>query len=100
MPRKRRYSKRNLSPEAELEIWGPVFECGHAFSGDLADVGLIDPDSLEAYPQREAITAAFMRAAHEAWDRLGAIFLERTTWAENDLWVLAQFGQPGGKRAA
>ncbi|MBX3515229.1 MAG: hypothetical protein KF748_01165 [Xanthobacteraceae bacterium] len=92
MPRKRRFSKRNLSTESELEIWGPVFECGHTFTGDLDDVGVIDPAGIIPPDQKEAVTAAFMSAARDAWKRLGPTFLEQTD--RKDLWAVKQFGEP------
>jgi hypothetical protein len=90
MPRKRRASKRRQFA-AELEIWELVFMCGSAFTGDLARVGLIDPRSLDAGPRREEVRAEFMRAARDAWNRLGLTFLAEN---QNARWAFEQLGEP------
>ena len=66
MPVKRRKAKAR--PE-DLAAWSTYFECGFDFFGDLADAGVTAQHSEE--PSREA--------ALQAWQRLGAAFMEQFT---------------------
>lgn len=89
MPRKQRHGKRRISPEAELEAWSQVFDCGHDFFGELADIldlgQQAPPNSIE-YDKASRIEA------ETAWPRLGAAYLER--YPNQGKWAREQFGDP------
>lgn len=91
MPVKRRRAKRR-DDVAELEAWRSWFETGVAFSGELEEFGAVEPQSVWPPENREAA----MAVARDAWNRLGAAFLE--TLSPTDVtkvpWALEQFGEP------
>ena len=101
MPVKRRNPKHRITPEAEMEAWSMMFECGHDWFGDLEPFGFggrdYDEEARDAAPQ--------------AWARLGELFLERREPTPFDTrpvpphlvgvvskkpWALYEFGEPTG----
>jgi hypothetical protein len=90
MPVKRRLSKRRLGDTAEAEAWSELFQCGDDFFGDLEPLGF--------HSTRDGGRAA-RSAAAEAWDRLGAFYMQNI-WPHQDQsvrkkpWALEKFGYP------
>lgn len=72
MPVKRRRGKRRLHPRAELEAWSGAFECGHDFFSELEEIGF--PNHVGG--RQFDLTEEFREAARDAWNRLGAAFME------------------------
>ena len=96
MPAKRRNSKRRTSSNAEVEAWSDLFTCGYDFFGDLEPWG---------FPRNNDADRAARAAAPEAWQRLGAAFLEN--WSPHPApgqrqtpWAVEEFGYPKGYRHA
>lgn len=84
MPVKRRASKRRVDPRAEVEAWETVFECEYDFFGDLEPWGFTSDEEKYA-------------AAPDAWQRLGAMFLETYDNPDKPIpWALEAFGPPPG----
>jgi hypothetical protein len=84
MPVKARVVKRRTSASAECRAWEMVFECGTDYFNELRPLGL-------------DTTAKVRRAAKEAWQRLGGLYMRtRPPGASNreTPWALEQFGPP------
>lgn len=87
MPVKRRVPKRRASVEAEIAAWAETFETGFDFFGDLEPFG---------FPAGSDSIRSIWKAAPEAWQRLGAVFLAswQPTAARSTPWAQEQFGEP------
>jgi hypothetical protein len=87
MPAKRKAG--HISREAELAAWSMFFRTGHDFFRELAPLGL---DALDD-------PKPTMKAAAEAWSRLGETFLAQ--WVPTEVhakpWALVKFGRPDRK---
>ena len=100
MPVKRRVSKRrDLTDTALLEAWRTTFECGHDFFGDLGPLGIVESPLVSSAEKREKARAAFISKAHEAWEQLGAAYLDewQPTVVREQPWALEQFGEPNAR---
>lgn len=84
MPSKRTRRTRNRRPD-ELRAWSGFFKFGHDYFSDLT--------ALDLHSEADA-----RKAAPEAWQRLGAAFLEtwQPTSARQEPWALVEFGPPNG----
>jgi len=81
--------KRHEVDVIELENWRMVFETGHNFFTWDHNIGVDARDE-----------AAFLPAARDAWQRLGAAFLDGWEPGYTNVkrpWALEQFGDPSGK---
>lgn len=96
MPVRRRKSKRRVNPATEAEAWACVFQTGHDFFGEAADLcGVPEPGSVWPPEARAEAQGPWTAAARAAWGRVGRLYLDtlhdpvtRTAWA------LEQFGEP------
>ncbi|MBY5760932.1 hypothetical protein HFO07_30530 [Rhizobium leguminosarum] len=82
MPRKRRKSKAH--PD-DLMAWEMLFQAGRDYFDDAKDAGV----EVDEYGRADHATVA------EAWQRLGAEYLESWTDKQSEPWALREFGQPG-----
>ena len=93
MPRKFRAPKQRYDAKAELEAWSLPFECGVDY---FRETGCVLP--IDAPPEDQAAAEqGFRAAAHAAWLRVGALFLERRKAANErrDIpWAQEEFGEP------
>ena len=85
-----------LQPRATalLDTWGMVFECGTDFFGET---GFPLPHRVQPREDQPAAEQGFRAAAHAAWLRVGALFLERRKAANErrDIpWAQEEFGEP------
>ncbi|OBQ94158.1 hypothetical protein [Mesorhizobium sp. AA23] len=79
MPVKRRISKRHRLL-AQMSRWEDLFEYGHDWFGDHAELGYGSEAEMKA-------------DAPEAWSVLGAAFLAHRQ-TQGPVWALVQFGEP------
>lgn len=90
MPTKRTRRIRTQGSQAELAAWGPVFECGTDYYGDLEAFG---------FQAGYEGTAAIRAAAEHVWHRLGAAYLRNRHPSHirhrPRCWAQEQFGMPG-----
>ena len=96
MPRKLRAAKYRYDAEAELKRFAMVFICGADY---FSETGL--PEACHVWPpeKRPAARRAWRAGVKDAWQRLGARFLER--WVPKGPpphpqtpWALDEFGPP------
>ncbi|MBB4290611.1 hypothetical protein GGE16_002651 [Rhizobium leguminosarum] len=85
MPRKRRKSK--VQPD-DLIAWEMIFQAGSDYFGDAKDAGI----EVDEYGRADDATVA------EAWQRLGAEYMETWTDKHSEPWALREFGQPAVRR--
>lgn len=83
MPVKRRTAKHRGSSLEEAKAWGMAFCSGHDFLGELVPYGFTwgDDDAVQ-------------EAAEEAWQRVGALYLDAVHDRSLTPWALEQFGEP------
>ena len=96
MPVKRRRGKLRMNPHAEAEVWSMVFASSHDFLGDVADLtGLTEPAHVRPPDARAEAEKAWIAAAHEAWGRVGRLYLDTLhDPATGAAWASEQFGEP------
>lgn len=85
MPRKRRLSK---SRPGDLVAWEMIFQAGHDYFEDAKDAGI----DVDEYGRADHAAVA------EAWQRLGAEYLESWTDRHAEPWALREFGSPTTNR--
>lgn len=92
MPVKRRHSKRRVQGAAELDAWSGVFDSGYDFFDELPDIG-VETDANNQVPDD---------VLREAWERLGAAYLETVDGVNGrtGTHALEKFAMPVKKRAA
>jgi len=61
-----------------------VFESGYDFFNELPEIGI----ETDAYSRPDRT------AALDAWRRLGRMYLDERCTADQDVWALAEFGEP------
>ena len=94
MPRKLRTPKQRYDAKAELEAWSMTFESSHDY---FRETGFLEAVHVWPPEDRPPAERAFRAAAHAAWLRVGALFLERRKAANErrDVpWALEEFGVP------
>jgi hypothetical protein len=78
--------RRQVDPEAELAAWETTFETGKDYFLTLREVG------LKSEPGKPVPT----EQARDAWQRLGALFMQRRRPSVHRAspWALEEFGEP------
>lgn len=85
MPRKRRKSKAH--PD-DLMAWEMIFQTGRDYFDDAKDAGI----EVDEYGRADDAIVA------EAWQRLGAEYMENWTDKHSEPWALKEFGPPTVRR--
>ncbi|MBY5349573.1 hypothetical protein [Rhizobium leguminosarum] len=81
MPRKRRKSK---AQPHDMTAWEMIFQAGRDYFDDAKDAGI----EVDEYGRVDHATVA------QAWQRLGAEYLDNWTDKHAEPWALREFGQP------